>query len=205
MLDFLTILLWQRCLVNCASELISFTLAMCINLRNTQITRQNKRQKMLDICAKFAFDNEFIFNGKKSCCIAIGKSFDMVISRMLIGNEHMEWVNECTYLGVKLMSGKIFTTVVDNNKRKFYVAFNDLVCNGWFLSEEILMEIFVKQCVPILMYGACNWRMNAEEYRKVCVCFNRAIRRVFGYKDFESVRGILLGFSIFLQICLSNV
>ena len=120
----------------------------------------------------------------------------MVISRMLIGNEHVEWVNECTYLGVKLMSGKIFTTVVDNNKRKFYVAFNDLVCNGWFLSEEILMEIFVKQCVPILMYGACNWRMNAEEYRKVCVCFNRAIRRVFGYKDFESVRGILLGFSI---------
>ena len=151
---------------------------------------------MLDLCAKFAFDNDFVFNGKKSCCMAVGRTFDLIIGRMMIGTEYVDWVKECVYLGVKLISSKVFTTVVDSNKRKFYAAFNDVMFNGSFLSEECLMEIFAKQCIPILMYGAGNWRMNVEEERKVCVCFNRAVRRVFGYKDYESVREILFGFSI---------
>jgi hypothetical protein len=134
-----------------------------------------------------------VFNGKKSCCLAIGKGFEDVIGDIMIGNDGISWVSECVYLGVKL---RVFTTMVDNNKRKFFAAFNDIVFNGRFLSEECLMELFVKQCVPILMYGACNWRMNVEEERKICVCFNRGVRKVFGFKDYESVREILFGFSI---------
>ena len=59
------------------------------------------------------------------------------------------------------------------------------MANGGFMSEECIMEIFSKQCIPILMYGA-----------GVCVCMNRGVRRICMYNDFESVKDILFGFNM---------
>lgn len=70
------------------------------------------------------------------------------------------------------------------------------MANGGFMSEECIMEIFSKQCIPILMYGAGVWIINSEEKRKVCVCMNRGVRRIFMYNDFESVKDILFGFNM---------
>ena len=156
-----------------------------------------KLQKMLDICKQFAEDHDFIFNSKKSCCFAFGGGYVVEgISQMMMGTEFIDWVMECNYLGVRLVAGKTFTTSAENCRRKFCAAFNDVVINGGFLSEECLMEVFTKQCIPILMYGAAVWSMSVEAKRKLGVCFNRAIRRIFGYHDYESVKDILFGFCV---------
>ena len=50
--------------------------------------------------------------------------------------------------------------------------------------------------------------MNNEGKRQICVCFNRAIRRIFGYRDNESVKDIMLGFKLFaidLMLVKSNL
>ena len=51
-----------------------------------------------------------------------------------------------TSLGFMLVSGSIFTTDVDRN--------NDLVVIEEFFSEESLVVIIVKQCLPVFSYGA---------------------------------------------------
>ena len=61
------------------------------------------------------------------------------------------------------------------------------------MSEECLMEILVKQCMPVLTYGVGIWSVSKEVERMMGVCFNRTVRRVFGYHDFESVKHILFG------------
>ena len=58
------------------------------------------------------------------------------------------------------------------------------------------MKLITKQCVPFMTYGCCNWSINNEYKRQVNVCFNRAIRRVFKYKDCETVRNLMFGFKI---------
>jgi hypothetical protein len=46
------------------------------------------------------------------------------------------------------------------------------------------------------MYAAGVWVMNKEEIRRVGVCLNRSVRKVFNYRDFESVKDIMYGFCI---------
>ena len=50
--------------------------------------------------------------------------------------------------------------------------FNNVATNGGSLPEEYLMEIYNKQCIPILMYGSAICSLSAEEKRKVDVCLN---------------------------------
>ena len=52
------------------------------------------------------------------------------------------------YFEVKLVAGRGFVTDIKNLKIKFCSAFNDVLLNGGYLSEECLIEILVKQCVP---------------------------------------------------------
>jgi hypothetical protein len=40
------------------------------------------------------------------------------------------------------------------------------------------------------------WCVNGEAKRRIRVIFNRVVRRIFGYHDYESVKHILFGFSM---------
>ena len=93
-------------------------------------------------------------------------------------------------------------------RAKFLSAVNNFVSNGRGLSEECLIELIYKQCLPVLTYGCCNWNLNNEGERQISVCFNRAIRRIFDYGDYESVKDILFGFKLFpidLMLVKSNL
>ena len=88
-----------------------------------------KLQKMLNICSEYAKNNDFMFNSKKSACIAFGEEYSVEgVKRMTIGTEHMEWVEKLGYLGVTLVAGKIFTTNSNVNRRKFLVHLMILFC-----------------------------------------------------------------------------
>ena len=58
------------------------------------------------------------------------------------------------------------------------------------------MEIIDKQCLLSLTYGCTNWSLNAECKRQINVCLNRAIRKVFRYRNYDSVKDILFGFGM---------
>ena len=46
------------------------------------------------------------------------------------------------------------------------------------------------------MFDAEAWKLRVEDKRKLGVTFNRAIRRLFGYYDYESIKDILFGFKM---------
>ena len=83
---------------------------------------------------------------------------------MYISYNHIQLVSSCYYLDVVLVSGRIFTTDVERNKKKICGAINDLVVKEKFLSEESLVEIIIKQCCPVLSYGAGVWRIKCRIY-----------------------------------------
>ena len=46
------------------------------------------------------------------------------------------------------------------------------------------------------MFDAEAWKLRVDDKRKLGVTFNRAIRRLFGYYDYESIKDILFGFKM---------
>ena len=73
------------------------------------------------------------------------------------------------------------------------------------MSEECLMEILVKQCMPVLTYGVGNWSVSKKVERRMGLRFNRAIRRIFGNHDLESVKHILFGFHVLtIDLCITR-
>jgi hypothetical protein len=155
-----------------------------------------KLQLMLDLCYSFGYDNDLTFNAKKSAFLAFGVLFEKASGvDMFIGGERINWVTECNYLGVNVCSGRKFRTNCEDRRRKFCVAANSIMSHN-LLSEECFMYVLRTQCIPILTYGAGVWRCNSEALRGIGVTFNNAVRKVFHYRKFESVKDILRGFGI---------
>ena len=97
-----------------------------------------KLQEMLHVCSAFGLEMGFNSNVKKSVCIAYGKNFKDKLGSLILNNEHLEWVNELLYLGVKLLSGKVFCANADVQRRKFFASVNQVITHqGKGLSEEI--------------------------------------------------------------------
>ena len=128
--------------------------------------------------------------------MVFGRDFYDKLPQMVIGREDIKWADSCVYLGVELKAGRTYTTLAERNRRKFCASVNDVIGNSDFLSEECVLEIIQKQCLLILIFGAGAWKLRAEDKRRLGVTFNKAIRRLFGYNDYESIEDILFGFKM---------
>ena len=97
---------------------------------------------MLDLCIKYAECNELSFNNLKSNAMVFGKQCNLEqLFYLSVANKPGEWVHSCLYLGVKLVSYKYFLTDVEERKRKFFAAVNNVLTNGYYLTEKCLIEL----------------------------------------------------------------
>ena len=65
-----------------------------------------------------------------------------------------QWVNEIRYLGIFIVSHVSFRCSTDHAKRSFYRAAKAIFAKvGRFASEEVILELILKKCLPILTYG----------------------------------------------------
>ena len=158
-----------------------------------------KLQLMLNICFSFANEFALTFNAKKPNCLLIGKNFGFNLRIPYIGNESINWANECCYLGIVIVAEKIFTTNIEMRRRKFCGSANDILSFRSMLYEECIMHVVNAQALPILANGAALSKTNYETKHRIGVCFNDCIRKIFGYNRFESVRQILFGFNMLLM------
>ena len=56
--------------------------------------------------------------------------------------------------------------------------------------ENILMQLLYSNCVPKLTYGAAVKDLNAVETQRYNVAVNNAIRRIFRFRYWQSIRQI---------------
>jgi hypothetical protein len=145
-------------------------------------------QMMLDICVNFANDNDIKFNHSKSHLFQVGLSAEVILPRLCLGCNDLEWVSELKYLGVLLLSGKRLCVNTDLNCRKFLGSSFALMqkCGG--LSEEILCKLIMTHCVPFLFYGIDSVFLTIEQIHKMSVTFNTVFRRIFHMSRSTSMR-----------------
>ena len=103
----------------------------------------------------------------------------------------IDWVDEWKYLGVILRSGPRFGCSVTERVKAFYRSLNSILRIEGRSDDMILLQLIETHCVPILTYAIEIVEIaNRNERRSLRVAYNSVFRKLFGYRQFESVTNL---------------
>ena len=147
-------------------------------------------QRLLDVCASYCFQFCLKFNIGKTKIMVFGRLSRSVSSleRISINGELIEYVEKCKYLGNYLVSHDHFKISVQEDLRGFFASVNSILTSVQKPKENILMQLLYSNCVPKLTYGAAIKDLTAAEANQFNVAVNNAIRRIFGFRCWQSIR-----------------
>ena len=106
----------------------------------------------------------------------------------------VDFVESIKYLGVTLTSKPTLSYSSEADLRCFYRSANSIlnVVNG--PNEIIQMHLLYANCVPILTYASAIKEFPAREMSSCNTALNDAIRKIFTFHRWESVRTLREGF-----------
>ena len=111
----------------------------------------HKLQLMLDICVEFTVRNDVKFNQWKSHLFQIGLSTDIILPKLSLAGNDLNWVYELKYLGVIFTAGTNLCLNVDVNCRKVLGSSFAILQKCKYLSEELLCKLILTYCLPMLL------------------------------------------------------
>jgi hypothetical protein len=144
---------------------------------------------------------------KKSKAMFFGKPICDNFAPLLLNNCAIEYVSYWKYLGATIISGKCFGFSSKSDLISFYRASNSLLNVLTKPSEQILLQLlyelyriiqklysYYMNCVPIITYACAVKEFSAQEMSQCTVAVNDAIRKIFGFKRWESTRELRTAF-----------
>ena len=149
-------------------------------------------QILLGICQEFCTEFGLTFNPKKSKAMFFGKG-QLSPCPLYLNNEPIQFVSEWRYLGLFLQSGKNVTFSPNTDLRNFYASFNSLFNAYARPSETVLMQLLYSTCIPNLTYAADVKVFTSNEMSKNNTAVNDAIRKIFTFNRWESIRDFRAG------------
>ena len=147
-------------------------------------------QRLLNICVEYCKTFCLDFNAKKSKVMVIGKPLLTDISPPLLNNLPLEFVSQYKYLGVVLKAGKSLSFCCTGVIRSFHRAANAILFSRKKPNQEVLMKLLYANCVPIISYACAVREFSASEMYRCHVAINNAIRRIYSYAVWQSIRHI---------------
>ena len=127
-----------------------------------------------------------MLNSKKTKNLAFGRKTDL--PPLMLDGKCIDWVESWTYLGVKLQAYKEFNCDIDEKVRSFYRCANAILRIDGRSDELVMLQLLESQCISILTYAVEVIHVaNRDQRRRLRVAYNSIYRRIFGYRDWESV------------------
>ena len=147
-------------------------------------------QQLLDACADYCMKFCLKFNTSKTKIMVFGKLSRSVqlLARLQINGESIEFVESWKYLGFHLVSHDSFKFSITQDLRGFFASVNSILSCMQRPRENVLMQLLYSNCVPKLTYGAAVKDLTASEKNQLNVAANSAVRRIFGFRYWQSIR-----------------
>jgi hypothetical protein len=138
-------------------------------------------QKLLSVCEKELIYLGMSINVKKSCCLRIGSRCNASCENLTItGGLKLPWVEEIRYLGIYIIKGHCFKCSLNHAKRSFYRSANSIFGKiGRVASEEVVLDLIAKKCIPVLIYGLETCTLNATDQRSINYPVIRFLMKLF--------------------------
>ena len=79
---------------------------------------------------------------------------------------------------------------IEENLSKFFASANWMLNSMIKPKENVLIHLLYTNCVPRLTYGAAIKECNSSEKQQLNVAVNNAVRRIFGFRRWQSIHQI---------------
>ena len=145
---------------------------------------------MISECAKFFTSLGLSFNAKKSRILVFSKNIIdySILKPICIDGVAIDYVDSVKYLGTTLVSDKGLTFSSKGDLLSFYRASNSILRSTNKPSEDVLLHLLYSNCVPILTYACAVKEFPSRQMHTCNTALNDALRFIFGYNRWESVR-----------------
>jgi hypothetical protein len=80
---------------------------------------------------------------------------------------------------------------ISTSRRKYYASVNSMLHKCRFASEIVKLELFEKQCLPIILYNAESMNLSVNSVHDNNVAVNSVYRKIFLYNKWESVKPLM--------------
>ena len=137
---------------------------------------------MIDLCSEFCRQYCLSFNAKKSKVMIFGK-----IPLTLCGSG-IDYVDEWKYLGVTIKNGRSLGFSARPDIASFFRACNAVIHSLPGAHEHTLVTLLYSNCVPILTYACAVKEYSSSDMSNCNTAVNNALRKVFGFSRWESIR-----------------
>ena len=111
----------------------------------------------------------------------IRSRYDAICADIMTHDESkIPWVKSCKYLGIVMLSSRLFKCVFDNAKKSFYKSFNAIFGKvGRFASADVVIHLLKVKCLPVLLYGLNACPVNATDIRSLDFVIFRTLAKIF--------------------------
>ena len=152
--------------------------------------------RLIQLCASYCKEHGLTFNAIKSKIVVFSKSNvdHTKLAPILLNGNKVEYVQCIIYLGTTIVNNKGFAFSSANDLSKFYRASNSILRAVRQPSEEILIHLLFTCCTPILSYASEVKEFPSRQMQDCCTAVNDALRLIFGYNRWESVRVLRTSF-----------
>ena len=147
---------------------------------------QKGLQKLLHTTEQYCQQWDIMLNDKKTKNMFFGKKVSL--SPLKLDGKDIEWVDSWVYLGVTVCSHKNFNCCIDGKVKAFYRSLNAILRIEGRSDDWVMLQLLETHCVSILTYAIDVINVaNGDERRRLRVAYNSVYRKIFGYRDWESV------------------
>ena len=146
-------------------------------------------QRLLDQCETELNRIDMNINTKKSCCMRIGPRFDANCAPIVTSNGGiLPWVSEIRYLGIYIVKSRKFKCSLDYAKRAYYRSMNAIFGKiGRVASEEVVLELIAKKCIPVLLYGLEACPLTNSDKKSLDFVISRFLMKLFKSIDINFI------------------
>ena len=146
-------------------------------------------QTLLNATESYCKQWDILLNAKKTKNMYFGKRF--ILPQLVLDGKQIDWVESWTYLGVHLRSHKNFNCSIDEKVKAFYRCANAILRIDGRSDEMVMLHLLETHCVSVLTYAIEVIDVaDRDERRRLRVAYNSVFRRVFGYRNWESVTNL---------------
>ena len=118
-----------------------------------------------------------------------GKNFKLFSGvPLFLNRKPLSFVSEWKYLGVTLVTENGFYCSATGPRSSFYRSSNSILRVLKKPSEQVLLYLLYSICVPNITYACEVVSYSYKEKNSLHVAVNDAVRRIFSYNRWESIK-----------------
>ena len=150
-------------------------------------------QKIFSICENELLKLDMSINVKKSGCLRVGPRCEASCVNIITHNGcKIPWVKEMRYLGIYMIHGHRFKCSWEHARKSFYRSLNSIFGKvGRHASEEVVLQLVIAKCLPILLYGVDACPLNKSDLSSMDFAMNRFIMKLFKTNNIVNVKDCL--------------